>query len=91
LARQLSGVHRSDMTLTPEQKPLLMGGSEGPGYTQPIRQPPERVDFLLMSSRSILLFEHDLFGKPAPTFPDHAAGIRPVKTSPCGKSRIRIC
>src|SRR3984893_5700734 len=25
LARQLSGVHRSDMTLTPEQKPLLMG------------------------------------------------------------------
>jgi hypothetical protein len=23
LARQLSGVHRSDMTLTPEQKPLL--------------------------------------------------------------------
>src|SRR3984893_6808542 len=44
-----------------------MGGSEGPGYTQPIRQPPERDDFLLMSSRSILLFEHDLFGKPAPT------------------------
>ena len=33
-ARQLSGVHRSDMTLTPEQKPLLIWGSEGPGYTQ---------------------------------------------------------
>jgi hypothetical protein len=31
LARQLSGVHRSDMTLTPEQKPLLSGGA---GYTQ---------------------------------------------------------
>ena len=24
------------------------------------------------SSRSIFLFEHDLFGKPVPTFPDHA-------------------
>jgi hypothetical protein len=22
--------------------------------------------------RSIFLFEHDLFGKPVPTFPDHA-------------------
>src|SRR3954453_18146639 len=29
LARQLSGVHRSDMTLTPQQKPLLIGSSGG--------------------------------------------------------------
>src|SRR5258705_7582559 len=28
--------------------------------------------FFESSSRSILLFEHDLFGKPVPTFPDHA-------------------
>src|ERR1700720_2242208 len=27
------------------------------------------------SSRSIFLFEHDLFGKPVPTFPDHALEI----------------
>src|SRR5512134_1032877 len=39
LARQLSGVHRSDMALTPEQKPLLMAGSEGPGYTQAHEEP----------------------------------------------------
>src|SRR5580698_4793983 len=38
LARQLSGVHRSDMTSTPEQKPLLMAGSEVAGlYTGPRR------------------------------------------------------
>src|SRR3954468_5345560 len=43
-ARQLSGVHRSDMALTPEQKPLLMADSEGPGYTQADRRPPERDD-----------------------------------------------
>jgi hypothetical protein len=23
------------------------------------------------------LFEHDLFGKPVPTFPDHALGVKP--------------
>src|SRR5258708_18779824 len=40
LVRQLSGVHRSDMTLTPEQKPLLIGGSGGPGYTQADDGPP---------------------------------------------------
>src|SRR6266700_7356139 len=40
LARQLSGVHRSDMALTPEQKPLLIGSSEGPGYTQADAGPP---------------------------------------------------
>src|SRR5260370_33320556 len=44
LVRQLSGVHRSDMTLTPEQKPLLIGSSEGPGYTQADVGPP--VGFL---------------------------------------------
>src|SRR6267142_7218270 len=30
----------------------------------------------LISSRSIILFEHDLFGKPVPTFPDHALLLR---------------
>ena len=28
------------------------------------------------SSRSIFLFEHDLFGKPVPTFPDHGLGSK---------------
>jgi hypothetical protein len=59
LARQLSGVHRSDMRSTPEQKPLLTRGYERPGYTQGAGRPPVR-------------------------FP-------PVQSSPCGKSRIRIC
>jgi hypothetical protein len=27
------------------------------------------------------LFEHDLFGKPVPTFPDHALGCPPQATS----------
>jgi hypothetical protein len=44
LARQLSGVHRSDMTSTPEQKPLLIRGSEGPGYTQAGAGPPVPPD-----------------------------------------------
>jgi hypothetical protein len=74
------------MALTPEQKPLLMAGGEGPGYTQADRRPPERDDFRRQSSRSILLFAHDLFGKPGSTFPDHAAGIQLVDTTPCGKS-----
>jgi hypothetical protein len=30
---------------------------------------PERDDFVIPL---YLLFEHDLFGKPVPTFPDHA-------------------
>src|SRR5258705_12363496 len=30
------------------------------------------MTFFESSSRSILFSEHDLFGKPAPTFPDHA-------------------
>src|SRR6267154_940849 len=34
----------------------------------------------LISSRSIFLFEHDLFGKPVPTFPDHALA-RPTRQS----------
>src|ERR1700687_964600 len=33
-----------------------------------------RWRFFESSSRSIFLFEHDLFGKPVPTFPDHALG-----------------
>src|SRR6266446_9267841 len=33
------------------------------------------MTFFESSSRSILLFEHDLFGKPVPTFPDHALGV----------------
>src|SRR5258707_13352938 len=32
LARQLSGVHRSDIGSTPDQKPLLIRGYEVPGY-----------------------------------------------------------
>src|ERR1700726_2144906 len=47
------------MALTPEQKPLLIIGSSGPGYTQARHGPP--------------------------------VGIPPLLTSPCGKSRIRIC
>jgi hypothetical protein len=43
------------MSLTPEQKPLLMAGSEGPGYTQAVDAPLERDDFRGKSSRSILL------------------------------------
>jgi len=33
-----------------------------------------------ISSRSSFLFEHDLFGKPVPTFPDHALA-RPTRLS----------
>src|SRR5712672_387771 len=32
------------------------------------------MTFFESSSRSMFLFEHDLFGKPVPTFPDHALG-----------------
>jgi len=35
--------------------------------------------FVESPSRSIFLFEHDLFGKPVPTFPDHALGRRYFK------------
>jgi hypothetical protein len=63
-----------------------MAGSEGPGYTQAVGAPLERDGFPGKSSRSILLFAHDLFGKPASTFPDHAAGNQPADTTPCGKS-----
>src|SRR5258708_39255045 len=38
---------------------------------------------MTLSSRPIFLFEHDLFGKPVPTFPDHA----PVRTQ--YKARVR--
>jgi hypothetical protein len=30
------------------------------------------MTFFESPSRPIFLFEHDLFGKPVPTFPDHA-------------------
>src|SRR5260370_25254373 len=59
MARQLSGVHRSDMALTPEQNPLLMAGSGVPAYTQAKGRPP--------------------------------VGFPLLRTSPCGKTRIRIC
>jgi hypothetical protein len=36
------------------------------------RSPRARWLFVESPSRSIFLFEHDLFGKPVPTFPDHA-------------------
>src|SRR5258705_1656961 len=32
------------------------------------------MTFFESSSRSMFLFEHDLFGKPVPTFPDHGLG-----------------
>ena len=34
------------------------------------------MTFLRIVSRSIFLVEHDLFGKPVPTFPDHALVLR---------------
>src|SRR4051794_6638737 len=52
------------------------------------------MTFLESSSRSIFLFEHDLFGKPLHTFPDHAllhfgAGFRPdARTVPAGETEI---
>src|SRR6266851_3327541 len=42
-------------------------------FRMAISNPLERDEFRMnRSSRSSLLFEHDLFGKPVPTFPDHA-------------------
>jgi hypothetical protein len=32
------------------------------------------MTFLRIVTRSSFLFEHDPFGKPVPTFPDHALG-----------------
>src|SRR6202790_578619 len=37
-----------------------------------IAQPGARWLFVESPSPSIFLFEHNLFGKPVPTFPDHA-------------------
>jgi hypothetical protein len=34
------------------------------------------MTFFESSSRSIFLFAHDLFGKPVPTFPDHALAAK---------------
>jgi hypothetical protein len=41
--RQLSGVHRSDMTLTPEQKPLLTSDCEGRVIHRPLAD--RQLDF----------------------------------------------
>jgi hypothetical protein len=38
------------------------------------------MTFFESSSRSIFLFEHDLFGKPVSTFPDHALPARGIVT-----------
>jgi hypothetical protein len=35
------------------------------------------MTFLRIVIPLYFLFEHDLFGKPVPTFPDHALGLRP--------------
>ena len=43
LPRQLSGVQRSGMTLTPEQKPLLMGGCEGRVIHRRVERPPQGI------------------------------------------------
>src|ERR1700704_1522931 len=46
----------------------------------------ERDDFFFEpSSRSIFLFEHDLFRKPVPTFPDHALTPRRAADRTPGK------
>src|SRR6266481_6283272 len=38
------------------------------------------MTFLLTVIRSIFLFEHDLVGKPVPTFPDHAPSVTSLKS-----------
>src|SRR3984893_5028503 len=43
-------------------------------WLAPPAQARARCLFFESSSRSILLLEHDLFRKPAPTFRDHAIG-----------------
>ena len=45
----------------------------------PYSQPSARWVQVESSSRSSLLFEHDPFGKPASTFPDHALGYIKVQ------------
>ena len=51
----------------------------GPGKPRPSaasrRSPKARWDEVESPSRFRLLIEHDLFGKPVPTFPDHALGM----------------
>src|ERR1019366_4559370 len=37
-----------------------------------------------------LLFEHDLFGKPVPTFPDHALTSRPILRKTCSASKLMV-
>src|SRR6266700_3613904 len=45
--------------------------------------------FFESSSRSIFLFEHDLFGKPRQTFPDHPLGARRRLDPKVHKSRSK--
>src|SRR5882672_3131535 len=45
------------------------------------------MTFLESSSRSIFLFEHDLFGKPVPTFPDHALVLSHREKQKYGQQR----
>jgi hypothetical protein len=54
-------------------------GMAGPGFIK------ARWLFVESPSRIIFLFEHDLFGKPVPTFPDHALAIKlmPAKVLGC--------
>jgi hypothetical protein len=40
------------------------------------------MTFLRIVIPLYLLFEHDLFGKPVPTFPDHALAIAIDRTAP---------
>src|SRR5207245_2259847 len=44
--------------------------------------------FFESSSRSIFLFEHDLFGKPVPTFPDHAPEASRQPFPSCGLTEV---
>jgi hypothetical protein len=50
-----------------------IGDPEGPPIVGSCRSVPEHDSTELNHARRpIFLFEHDLFGKPVPTFPDHA-------------------
>ena len=63
----------------------------GPNGQPPESQHLERDDFVFeSSSRSIFLFEHDLFGKPVPTFPDHALAAAVSSSSCAGHRNARV-
>src|ERR1700681_318014 len=48
---------------------------------------PIRLNRILISS---LLFKHDLFGKPVPTFPDHALVAETARRSAPGRRQRTI-